>query len=62
MSIEQKDIQQLNGKLDDIKKLLQQMVAIQLYNSGVSQDEIRQKLGINMNTVNSMLKGVKKEG
>jgi transposase-like protein len=43
---------------EDIIYLLQYLVAIELYRAGLSQNEIRRRLGIDINTVNKMLKGV----
>jgi hypothetical protein len=41
-----------------IVALLQYLVAIQLWTSGLSQDDIRRRLGIGSHAVNDMLKGV----
>lgn len=38
--------------------LLKQLLAIELWRAGLSQSEIRTRLGLGMNTVNAMLKGV----
>jgi transposase len=38
--------------------LLQHLLAIELWRGGLSQDQIRTRLGISTNTVNAMLKGV----
>lgn len=38
--------------------LLQQLLAIELYRAGLSKAEIRARLGIQMNVVSEMLKGV----
>jgi transposase-like protein len=43
---------------DDLAYLLQYLVAIELFRAGLSQNEIRSRLGIDINTVNKMLKGV----
>ena len=43
---------------DDIANLLRYLLAIELYRSGLSQTEIRKRLGISINIVNRMLKGV----
>ena len=44
--------------LDDLAYLLQYLTAIELYRAGLSQNEIRSRLGIDINTVNKMLKGL----
>lgn len=41
--------------------LLRQLVAIELWRAGLSQAEIRTRLGIGNNAVNEMLKGVSRE-
>ncbi|TAK87229.1 MAG: hypothetical protein EPO20_05345 [Betaproteobacteria bacterium] len=38
--------------------LLRHLLVIELWRGGLSQDQIRKRLGISMNTVNAMLKGV----
>jgi hypothetical protein len=43
---------------DDVSQLLKHLLAIELYRSGLSQAQIRQRLRLNQNVVNSMLKGV----
>ncbi len=39
-------------------ELLRHLLAIELWRGGLSQDQIRKRLGISINTVNEMLKGV----
>jgi len=41
--------------------LLKQLLAIELWRAGLSQTEIRKRLGLGMNVVNEMLKGVSRE-
>lgn len=41
--------------------LLKQLVAIELWRGGLSQSQIRTRLGLGMNVVNRMLKGVTRE-
>ncbi len=41
--------------------LLKQLLAIELYRAGLPQSEIRARLGINMNVLSDMLKGVSRE-
>jgi hypothetical protein len=43
---------------DDISMLLKQLLAIELWRGGLSQQEIRKRLGLNMNALNRLLKGV----
>jgi transposase len=40
--------------------LLRYLLVIELWRAGLSQDEIRKRLGMSMNTLNDMLKGVSK--
>lgn len=47
--------------LEEIKKLLQQSIAIQLYCSGATQDQISKNLKITKSTINKMVKGVKRK-
>jgi len=43
---------------EDTSMLLKHLLAIELWRAGLSQLEIRKRLGLNMNAVNRMLKGV----
>jgi len=45
-------------KDDETTYLLQYLVAIELYRSGLSQAEIRKRLGIANNVISDMLKGL----
>ena len=47
--------------IEELKKLLQHLIAIQLYKGGATQDEIAKNLKITKPTINRMVKGVKKE-
>lgn len=47
--------------LEELKRLLQHSIAIQLYCAGATQDEIVENLRVRKNTINKMVKGVKKE-
>ena len=47
--------------IEELKKLLQHLIAIQLYTGGATQDEIAKNLKITKPTINRMVKGVKKE-
>jgi transposase len=46
---------------DETVQLLKQLLAIELWRAGLSQSEIRTRLGLGMNVVNRMLKGVSRE-
>jgi len=46
---------------DEAVILLRHLLAIELWRSGLSQTEIRKRVGLGMNAVNEMLKGVSKE-
>ena len=43
---------------DEIILLLKHLVAIELWRAGLSQSQIRTRLGLGMNVVNDMLRGV----
>jgi predicted transcriptional regulator len=43
---------------DEAVLLLRQLLAIELWRAGLSQSEIRKRLGIGNDAVNQMLKGV----
>jgi predicted XRE-type DNA-binding protein len=47
-----------NARDDETVILLTQLLAIELWRAGLSQSEIRTRLGIRMSTVNELLKGV----
>ena len=47
-----------SGAPEQTVELLRHLLAIELWRSGLSQDQIRKRLGISMNNVNAMLKGV----
>jgi DNA-binding transcriptional regulator LsrR (DeoR family) len=51
----------ISMQLDEIKRLLQHLIAIQLYCGGATQDEIVSNLRIAKATVNKMVKGIKKD-
>lgn len=46
---------------DKIISLLQNLLAIELWRGGLSQADIRVRLGVSTTTINKMLKGVKRE-
>lgn len=43
---------------EQIIDLLQHLLVIELWRGGLSQNEIRKRLGISINAVNQMLKGI----
>ena len=45
---------------EEILVLLRHLVAIELWRGGLSQDAIRKRLGVSINAINDMLKGVKR--
>jgi transposase len=45
---------------EKILQLLQHLLVIELWRGGLSQHQIRARLGISIGTVNNMLKGVKR--
>lgn len=44
----------------DQTQLLRYLVVLELWRGGLSQAEIRARLGLSMNVVNALLKGVKR--
>jgi predicted transcriptional regulator len=46
------------GAPEQTVELLRHLLAIELWRGGLSQEQIRKRLGISMNAVNAMLKGV----
>lgn len=52
---------ELKEKLTSIEGLLQSQLVIELFKLGVSQNEIGKRLKLRTATVNSLLKGIKKE-
>jgi len=46
------------GAPEQTVELLRHLLAIELWRGGLSQDQIRKRLGISMNAVNAILKGV----
>ncbi len=47
-----------SDKTDEVIMLLKHLLAIELWRAGVSQSAIRTRLGLGMNVVSQMLKGV----
>ena len=47
-----------DNDLEMIAQLLQNLLAIELWRGGLSQSEIRERLGVGIGTVSKMLKGV----
>jgi transposase len=50
-----------NDDLKAITQLLQNLLAIELWRGGLTQTEIKERLGVGTDTVNKILKGVSKE-
>lgn len=46
---------------DEIALLLKHLLAIELWRAGLSQSDIRTRLGLGMNVLNRMLKGVSRD-
>jgi predicted transcriptional regulator len=46
---------------DEAVVLLRQLLAIELWRGGLTQAEIRKRLGVSNDAVNAMLKGVSRE-
>jgi orotate phosphoribosyltransferase-like protein len=51
----------LENKLDAITELLQNLLALELSKNGLTHEQIRKHLHVRKQTINKMLKGVKKE-
>jgi|GEM_PF-2451564 len=60
MSKETVDFEKISKQLEDVIILLKQSVAISLYSSGATQNEIAKNLNLSKTTVNQMVKGIKK--
>ncbi len=56
-----KNNETVEGKLDALIELMQQLLALELSRSGVSQVEIGKRVHVATATVGEMLKGVKKK-
>lgn len=52
---------ELNKKIDNIEKILQHLLAIELFRHDVPQADIGKHLGIATGSVNKLLKGLKKQ-
>ena len=50
-----------NKKLDTVIELLQGLLAVELFKRDVTQDEICKRLHLGKQTINKILKGVKKQ-
>lgn len=59
--MDKNDNQKLEKKLNSIVELLQNLLALELFKSGATQDVIARRLRIAKASVVAMLKGVKKE-
>jgi DNA-binding transcriptional regulator LsrR (DeoR family) len=60
MSKDTIDFEKISNQLDDVIVLLKQSIAISLYTSGATQNEIAQNLNLSKTTVNQMVKGIKR--
>jgi DNA-binding transcriptional regulator LsrR (DeoR family) len=58
MTKETVDFEKISKQLDDVIVLLKQSIAISLYKSGATQDEIAKNLNLSKTTVNQMVKGI----
>jgi len=61
MANDKEDNKIIEKKLDVVIELMQQLVAIELYRSDVTQGAIGKRLHIAKKTVGEILKGVKKD-
>lgn len=60
MSKDTIDFEKISKQLEDVIVLLKQSIAISLYTSGATQDEIAKNLNLSKTTVNQMVKGIKR--
>ncbi len=60
MNKDNKDFEKVSEQLDQVIVLLKQSIAISLYKSGATQDEIARNLNLSKTTVNQMVKGIKR--
>ena len=61
MEIKPNQINEINKNLREVQDLIKRLIAVQLYTSGATQDEICENLTISKTTVNNMVKGIKKD-
>jgi hypothetical protein len=47
---------------DELVDLLKKLLALQLFQLGVPQVTIKERVGLSINVVNDLLKGIKKNG
>jgi hypothetical protein len=47
--------------INDLKDIMKKLIMLKLFDMKVSQPEIAKKLHMDLNTVNSFLKGIKKQ-
>ena len=57
----EKEHMELVKKISGIEKILQHLLAVELYKFDVSQKEIGKHIGIATGSVNKLLKGIKKQ-
>ena len=50
------------GAENQVEYLLRYLVVIELYRLGLSKHDIRKRLGIGIDTVTEMLRGIKRQG
>lgn len=60
MSKDTVDFEKISKQLEDVVVLLKQSIAISLYTSGATQNEITKNLNLSKTTVNQMVKGIKR--
>ncbi len=61
MNNDNPSLDKITAKLDELIILMKHSIAIQLYLSKVTQDDIAKNLNLSKTTVNQMVKGIKKE-
>lgn len=50
------------GDTDNQEDLLRKILAVQLFQLGVPQATIKERVGLSINVVNDLLKGIKRNG
>jgi len=53
---------QLSNSDDELVGLLKKLLALQLFQLGVPQSTTKERVGLSINVVNDLLKGIKKNG
>lgn len=49
----------LDSKIEHVISLLEQLIAVQMYQGGATQQEIASNFGVSVGKVNGLIKGVK---